>query len=418
MSSTVIEKPAVEPRRTSSATTTQLQHATKEASGNPVVTALNKLGLYLFQKEAKRVEHNVLLCPAAVTASLMVAQACAQGDTHRQMVDLLVNEGGELDHLEEAVTSALKALEKDKANAESALLYRLFVSRHVELNKGCEDLLASQLGCSVDRVSFHTSSHEDIAFAVNGSFADGSPLVGEVLPTAAVDTTTNLLMASAFHFRGLLEPPFTRNPEPRAFKTSLTTEEMMEFESSAGTFMYGEIGDPVSAKVLELPYRGGAVSLLFLLPDKVRQIKDLLDQLSPAFLDKVAGCLKTKKVHVEIPHARIESRYPLNTTLINSGVKLAFLPTADFTQLVSDGEVHLNNLLHKSTLVLDEGLPAATRPFDELSEEERQKVTTAAPVGPGDVQFELTRPFIFVLRSTGDGGILLLGVVRDLKKMK
>ncbi|KAL1448744.1 hypothetical protein MTO96_028176 [Rhipicephalus appendiculatus] len=372
MSSTLLHKPAAEPRRTASGTKTQLQHATREASGKPAVTAINKLGLALFQREAGRVEHNVLLCPAAVTASLMVAQACAQGDTHRQMVDLLVNEGGELDHLEEGVTATLKALEKDKADAEAALVYRLFVSRHVELNKGCEDLLNSQLGCPVDRVSFHTSSQEDIAFAVNGSFADGSPLIGE----------------------GLLEPPFRRNAEPRAFKTSLTTEEMMEFESCLGTFMYGEMADPV------------------------RQIRDLLEHLTQPFLARVAGCLKPKKVHVEMPHARIESRYPLNTTLINSGVKLAFLPTADFTQLVSDGEVHMNNLVHKSTLVLDEGLAAATRPFDELSDEERDRVTSAAPVGPGDVQFELTRPFVLVLRSTRDGRILLLGVVRDLKQMK
>uniref|UniRef100_A0A131YQY1 Serpin B n=1 Tax=Rhipicephalus appendiculatus TaxID=34631 RepID=A0A131YQY1_RHIAP len=418
MSSTLLHKPAAEPRRTASGTKTQLQHATREASGKPAVTAINKLGLALFQREAGRVEHNVLLCPAAVTASLMVAQACAQGDTHRQMVDLLVNEGGELDHLEEGVTATLKALEKDKADAEAALVYRLFVSRHVELNKGCEDLLNSQLGCPVDRVSFHTSSQEDIAFAVNGSFADGSPLIGEVLPTAAVDTKTNLLVISAFHFRGLLEPPFRRNAEPRAFKTSLTTEEMMEFESCLGTFMYGEMADPVPTKVLELPYRGGSVSLLLLLPDKVRQIRDLLEHLTQPFLARVAGCLKPKKVHVEMPHARIESRYPLNTTLINSGVKLAFLPTADFTQLVSDGEVHMNNLVHKSTLVLDEGLAAATRPFDELSDEERDRVTSAAPVGPGDVQFELTRPFVLVLRSTRDGRILLLGVVRDLKQMK
>ncbi|KAH8028448.1 hypothetical protein HPB51_016899 [Rhipicephalus microplus] len=418
MSSTALHRPAAGPRRSHSATRTQLQHPTRETSGNPAITALNKLGLALFRREAGRVEHNVLLCPAAVTASLMAAQASAQGDTHRQLFNLLVQEGGELDHLEEAVTAALKALEKDKANAEAALVYRLFVSRQVELNKGCEDLLKSQLGCSVERLSFHTSSQEDIAFAVNRSFADGSPLIGEVLPTAAVDTKTNLLLISAFHFRGLLEPPFRRNAEPRPFKTSLTAEELMEFQSSVGNFMYGEMTDPVSTKVLQLPYRGGTASLLLLLPDKVRQTKDLLDHITQPFLARATGCLKPRKVHVEIPHARIESRYPLITTLINSGVKLAFLPTADFSQLVTNGEVHVNNLLHKSTLVLDEGLAAATRPFEQLSEDERDRVATSEPVAPGDVQFELTRPFVLVLRGTADGAILLLGVVRDLKKMK
>ncbi|XP_049267121.1 ovalbumin-like [Rhipicephalus sanguineus] len=323
MSSTVIEKPAVEPRRTTSDTTTQLQHATKEASGNPVVTALNKLGLYLFQKAAEHLDHNVLLCPAAVTASLLTTLGCAEAETHLQFLELLVKEGGKLEHLQAAVFAVFDTLEKDKANAEAALIYRMFVSRHVMLNETCEELLKTQLRCCVDRVSFHTSTPEDIAYAVNGSFADGSPLIGEVLAPEAVDITTNLLVASAFHYRGILEPPFTRNTEARSFKPTVTTEVSLEFEQGAGSFMYGEIGDTVSTKVLELPYRGGAVSLLLLLPDRARLLKDLLAQLTPAFLARVAGCLKPKKVHVKFPHATIEARYD-NVTSVGPSWYITF----------------------------------------------------------------------------------------------
>ncbi|KAH8028449.1 hypothetical protein HPB51_016900 [Rhipicephalus microplus] len=351
-------------------------------------------------------------------------------------------------------------------------------------------MLKTQLRCRADRVSFRSSTPDDIAYAVNGSFADGSPLIGEVLAPQAVDTTASLLVASAFHYRGLREPPFTCSPEELSFKPTATTQVSLEFQQGAGSFMYGEIGNTEATKVLELPYRGGAVSLLLLLPDRARLLKDLIVQLTPAFLSRVAGCLKPKRVRVEMPHAKIEAsfgspefqpaiiyrfvhdpgntpsvgvsgnqerdsaglsscrrvhsynnstvkhfhkgirqtrrrrpirfrcnvtscRYTLNTTLIRAGVKQAFMPSADFTHLVPNGGVRLGDLLHKATLVLDEGRPAATD-----KEQQDAVATSAATLGPDDVEFELTRPFIFVLRNTSDGCILLLGVVRDLKKMQ
>ncbi|KAL3193290.1 hypothetical protein MRX96_046807 [Rhipicephalus microplus] len=413
MSSTVLNKPAAEPKKTSSTAKPKQPRATGEASGNPAVTALNKLGLSIFQQAAEHLDHNVLLCPAAVTASLLTTLGCAEAETHLQFLELMVKEGGKLEHLQAAVFGVFEALEKDKANAEAALIYRMFVSRHLELSAECEEMLKTQLRCCADRVSFRSSTPEDIAYAVNGSFADGSPLIGEVLAPQAVDATASLLVASAFHYRGLREPPFTRSPEELSFKPTATTQVSLEFQQGAGSFMYGEIGDTEATKVLELPYRGGAVSLLLLLPDRARLLKDLIVQLTPAFLSRVAGCLKPKRVRVEIPHAKIEARYTLNTTLIRAGVKQAFMPSADFTHLVPNGGVRLGDLLHKATLVLDEGRPAATD-----KEQQDAVATSAAPLGPDDVEFELTRPFIFVLRNTSDGCILLLGVVRDLKKMQ
>ncbi|KAL1448745.1 hypothetical protein MTO96_028177 [Rhipicephalus appendiculatus] len=397
MSSTVLGKPAAGPKQTSSTAKSQQPQATREATSNPAVTALNKLGLSLFQQAAQHLDHNVLLCPAAVTASLLTTLGCAETETHLQFLELLVKEGGQA-----------------RAPA-GGRVRRLRRPREGQGQRRSRPHLQTQLRCCVDRVSFHTSSPEDIAYAVNGSFADGSPLIGEVLTPQAVDTTTNLLVASAFHYRGLLEPPFRRSPEELSFKPTATTQVSLEFAQGAGSFMYGEIGDTEATKVLELPYRGGAVSLLLLLPDRARLLKDLMDQLTPAFLARVDGCLKPKKVRVEIPQAKIEARYTLNMALIHAGVKQAFMPSADFTYLVPGGGVRLGDLLHKATLVLDEGRPAAT---DKPSDEEQDAAATSAPVGPDDVEFELTRPFIFVLRNTSDGCILLLGVVRDLKRMQ
>ncbi|XP_070378192.1 iripin-3-like [Dermacentor albipictus] len=420
MSSTALGQPPVGPKKTESGTRVQQQQATKDAAGGTAaVQALNNLGLALFHQVADQLDsQNVLLCPAAVAASLLASQACAVGETRQQLVELLAKKGGKLELLQAAALAAFEALDGDKANAQAALAYRMFVSHSLDVSQACEEQLSSQLRCAVHRVVFHASSADEVADAVNSAFVDGSPLIGQVLAPDAVDPTTKMIVASAFHYRGLLEPPFQRNPAERSFKPSLTTEVLLEFERSAGRFMHAEIEDPVAVKVLELPYRGGAASLLFLLPDRARRLNDLRQQLTPAFLAKLSGCLKPKNVRVELPLVRIEAKYSLNTTLIRAGVKQAFMPSADFTKLAPDAEVRLGDLLHKATLVLDEGNPAPTRPVDKLSEEEKLQLAKSPSVLPADVQFELTRPFIFVLRRAADGCILLLGVVRDLKKLQ
>ncbi|XP_037576630.1 ovalbumin-related protein X [Dermacentor silvarum] len=418
MSSTALGQPAAEPKNTMSGPRVQTQlQATRARLATRDLRIAHSAMCVRFAV-ADHLDHNVLLCPAAVAASLLASQACAVGDTHQQLVELLVKAGGKLEHLQEATLNALEAIEGDTANAEAALAYRMFVSRNLEVSEDCEQQLKSQLRCAVDRVSFHASSPEEVAEEVNGAFADGNPLIGEVLAPDAVDPAAKMVVASAFHYRGLLEPPFTRNPAKRRFRLRQDTYEILEFERSAGRFMHAEIEDPVATKVLELPYRGGTASLLLLLPDRSRRLNDLRAKLTPAFLAKLSGCLKPRDVRVEMPLVRIETRYSLNRTLIHAGVKQAFMPSAAFTNLVPAAEVRLGDLLHKATLVLDEGGPAPTLPYDKLSKEEKLRVSILPSVRPADVQFELIRPFIFVLRKTDDGCILLVGVVKDLKMLQ
>ncbi|KAK8785668.1 hypothetical protein V5799_007971 [Amblyomma americanum] len=338
------------PREAGSATRVQ-QRGAKQAPESPAVQALNKLGLTLFQ----------LRC----------------------------------------------AIEPPNDTGRNGR--RLVVSRNLEVNESCEQLLMSQLRCSVDRVAFNASGAEDVADAVNDAFAASSPLLGKVLAPDAVDPTAKLLLASAFYFRGVLEPPFQRCAEKRAFKPNLSTSVELEYVGGTGSFLYAEVEEPVAAKALELPYRAGSVSLLLLVPDRSPRLKDLRAQLTPAFLAKLHALLRRRTVRVELPLTKAEARYTLNTTLFRTGVRQAFMPGAEFNGLVPTGEVRVGDFLHKATLVLDEGRPAD----DDAAP--RQASSTAAQQ-PADVELALTRPFLFVLRRSGDGCILLVGVVRELKE--
>lgn len=190
--------------------------------------------------------------------------------------------------------------------------------------------------------------------------------------------------------------------EKRVFTPNLSTRIEVDTIYSTGNFLHGELEDP-PAKVLELPYRNRDTSLLILLPDRVPKIKDLKAKLSPPFLKTVIGSLSKKAVRVELPKTTVESQMVLNTHLFKMAVRQAFMHSAEFNNLVPAGGVRLSNIVHKAVIVFDEGVPTGGRPPAPPKE-----IKT-------DVDFVVTRPFIFVLRRPSDEHVLLLGVVRDIK---
>lgn len=387
---------------------------TREAPNNTAVQVLNKFGLAMFQQVAANLTQNVLLSPAAVASSLLTAHACANGDTMNELGAMIGSAAGKQEALKDALHALFDIIDRDMARTDNVLVSKLFVSRHLEINEDCRALVASQMRCDVDRVAFHASSPEEVADVVNASFDNCSPLIGQVLAPETVDPAAKIVLASAFYYRGLAEPRFERCAEPRSFTPNLSTKLELDYVCNTGPFLYAEIEEPVAAKALELFYHDS--SLLLLMPERAARIKDLRTHVTPALLSSLAGQLKPKTVRVELPFTRIESRYTLNTTLFKAGVKTAFMSDAEFTNLVPLGEARLNDVLHKAALVIDEGLQAATIPTPQKGAPPPPQPTSASK--PFDVEFALTKPFVFVLRRFSDGRIMLAGVVHELKKQK
>ncbi|XP_077538155.1 uncharacterized protein LOC144150186 [Haemaphysalis longicornis] len=151
------------------------------------------------------------------------------------------------------------------------------------------------------------------------------------------------------------------------------------------------------------------------MPERPAMMRELRTHVTQALLAALAAQLKPKTVRVELPLTRIESRCTLNTTLFKAGVKTAFMSDAEFTTLVPAGGARLNDVLHKTALVLDEGLPVPTIPAPTGGPPASKPSCANKPC---DAEFALTKPFVLVLRRFSDGRIMLVGVVHELKKLQ
>jgi serine protease inhibitor len=167
---------------------------------------------------------------------------------------------------------------------------------------------------------------------------------------------------------------------------------------------------------LELPYKGGEVSMLVLLPRSADGLEALEKKLTSENLAAWVGKLRQRSVHVYLPKFKVETEYDLGKTLQGMGMVRAFIDprAADGAQF--DGmtesqdpaqKLYIGKVLHKAFVEVNEKgteAAAATAVMMPLAE--------AAPASvPFTPTFRADRPFMFLVRDRQSGSILFLGRV-------
>jgi serine protease inhibitor len=169
--------------------------------------------------------------------------------------------------------------------------------------------------------------------------------------------------------------------------------------------------------VLELPYKGGEVSMVVLLPRSADGLAALEKKLTAEGLAAWVGKLRQRAVHVYLPKFKVETQYDLGQALQGLGMVRAFKDprAADGAQFDGMSEsqdpaqkLYVSKVLHKA--------------FVEVSEKETEAAAATAvmmampksarpPSVPFTPTFRADRPFLFLVRDRQSGSVLFLGRV-------
>jgi serpin B len=154
-------------------------------------------------------------------------------------------------------------------------------------------------------------------------------------------------------------------------------------------------------QILELPYTGGDLSMLVLLPSQVNGLGKLEASLTLENLNRWSRVLRAHEVQVFLPKFKIEFPMKLNETLKAMGMQDAFECTADFSGLDGSKLLFIKAVLHKAFVeVNEEGTEAAAA---------TAVVVKARSMGPPPAVFRADHPFVFLIRENLTGNILFLG---------
>ena len=273
---------------------------------------------------------NLFFSPYSISTCLAMTHAGARAETEKQMGQALHFEEsqrqlhssfGELQRqLSEA--SIQNGIELDIANA-------LWTQKNPPLLPAFLQITKSEYQANVSQADFRTGAEEARDKINRWVSQKTKEKIQNILPPGSLNDLTRLVLANAIYFKGLWSRQFEKaETSNQPFHVSTARQVEVPLMHHFDEVRYTEDAD---FQAVELPYKGGGLSMVILLPRQVDACSKLEDRLTPALLSLSLGGMKKQKVEIFLPRFKLESSFELNDTLAKMGMADAFGPKADFS---------------------------------------------------------------------------------------
>ncbi|HNT43194.1 MAG TPA: serpin family protein [Syntrophorhabdaceae bacterium] len=338
-------------------------------------------------------EGNLFFSPYSISSAMGMTYAGARGETAAQMKTTLHF------RLEQAsLNSGFRSLNKILYENARSSGQRLSIANALVLTgDSVSDAYRNMLTTYYDAAIFRGGLEE-----INGwvkTKTEGK--IDRILEQLSANSVCVIL--NAIYFKGVWESQFDKKLTfDGPFRLPGGIDVKTSFMHRKAEFKLLEEKD---FQVLSLPYKGGTLSMVVLLPKTVDGLARLEDAL---YAEDLKGWLarldkqRNQKVSVYLPKFKLETKYDLVAPFQKMGMKDAFSPAADFSGTGwRKGDLWIGQIKHRAFVeVNEEGTEAAAATAVEM-------VTKSAP--PRELVFRADHPFMFLIRDNETGTILFIG---------
>jgi serpin B len=377
-----------------------------------VAQANNAFAFDLFQQLSKNNSGNIFFSPYSADTALEMALQGAKGVTAMQMIQALDLPSADI---AQAGIAALYQLFQPDANAGYTLstANRLWVNQNFPLLQSFIDSSQSIFGAGPQTVDF--SDPTAAANTINTWVSQQTNgKIQNLVPAGDLGPLTALVITNAIYFKGNWASPFepymTQQAAFQIASTEAATAEMMQ---QTGGFDYYQQTGPDGFQALDMPYQGGDLDMLVILPTTY-DLDQFQSTLTAGLFSQITSNLTMNDVNVHLPQFEMDETYHLIPALQNMGIQTAFTPDADFSGMFEpqfNTSYSIGDVIQKTHIQVDEtGTEAAAATAIII----RAQIT-AIEVGPPPVPilFDANHPFIFAIRDAATNTILFLGQVTD-----
>lgn len=232
-----------------------------------------------------------------------------------------------------------------------------------------------------------------------------------------------LVLLNAVYFKGKWQTQFpkartertkrggkTGGPMPETFAPTGGKPFKLKLMSVNDKFPYAE---RPGWKAVRLPYKGGRLALIAVLPDEGTNLATFREKLdAPMWADLRAG-LRPRDGLVAIPKFKFEQTYDMIPPMKRLGMKLGFdRSKSDFSGISKPRsaaeELYISKIVQKTFVAVDEEGTEAAAVTAVVG-----AVRGAAMRREEPFRFVAKRPFLFAIEEIASGTILFLGEVHD-----
>ncbi|MBN2360613.1 MAG: serpin family protein [Deltaproteobacteria bacterium] len=360
----------------------------------------NAFALDLYGKLAKE-PGNLFFSPYSISSAFAMTWAGARGATAKEMAKVL--HFGKPD----AVHAGFDALNKEllgpaKPGYQLSLANKLFVQNGFKLLAPFTAITRDRYGAPIELVQF---GPESTRLKINTWVEDQTgKRIKDLIPPGVLTADTAMVLVNAIYFKGTWIQEFDRDAtKPAPFFAGGKTFDVPTMNGKKKA-RYGERDN---VQVLELPYQGGDVTMLVLLPRAKDGLAALEKKLDAKAFEEYVATLQPTEVNVHLPRFRLEQTLVLPDTLKAMGMKKAFVGgQADFSGMDGTRQLYISAAFHKAFVeVNEEGTEAAAATAVVMGR--------SASVEPPKPDFRADHPFMFALRDSKSGSVLFVGRVAD-----
>ncbi|HTR43383.1 MAG TPA: serpin family protein [Pseudomonadales bacterium] len=392
--------------------------AAPSATEQDVVAGNTAFAINLYHQLPAR-EGNLFFSPYSISTALAMTYGGARGQTAKQMAQAL-----QFTVPDDQLNAGFGALHKELNQVQHAGKIQLSVANSLWPQSGFEfsrtylDLCRDYYGTDIFPLDY-AGHAEDSRQAINRWVEDNTNhKIVDLLGPGSVDGA-RLVLVNAIYFKGKWAKEFKADAtQDEPFYASPTVSVTAPLMHQTDEFGYAEFP---GVQVLELPYAGGDLSMLVLLPSGTNSAGSInaIAELEPRATNYDLGQLEAKltpenlalwttklprqKVEVFLPKFTATSEFSLGGMLGAMGMTDAFDPNkADFSGMDGRKDLYISKVVHKAFVdVNEEGTEAAAATGVIMT-------LSAALPAPTPV-FRADHPFLFLIRDNSTGSILFLG---------
>jgi len=369
----------------------------------------NAFGFDLYQR-LRQTPGNLVISPASVTTALTMAWGGAQGTTVEQMRKVL-HLNGRADEVMATSGQLSRLLQDPSRPVVFRIANQLFVEKTYKLEPDYVARTRASFGAPIELLDFKKSP-ERARVHIN-EWVEGKTAhrIKGLVPPHGVGPSSRLVLVNAIYFLGDWNLPFERYAtRPAPFFLTASEKKDVPTMNQENQLRIGQ-KDGVTA--VEIPYKGGEMSMLLLVPDVIGGLSAVEKTLDANKLEALTSVMKAEVIWLSLPKFEVNpgESLALGEDLKALGMPLAFdLQQADFTGIA-------NPPSRNDRLVLGEVFHQAFVRVDEKGTEAAAATAGGMPTGANAENLprlvKVDRPFLFLIRDNASGLVLFLGRVSD-----
>jgi serpin B len=271
------------------------------------------------------------------------------------------------------------------------------------------DVLAASYGAGVNLVDF-AGAPERARVTINDWVSDQTARkIPELLPKDSLDSSVRFVLTNAVYFNAAWAAQFQREATQDGTFTladGSTAELPLMHEGLSTRYAEG-----TGWKATELPYSGGEVSMLLVLPEvgTFDAFRAGFDPKQLADIDAALAAESPEPVVVTLPRFEVRTPLSLADTLTALGMPTAFTSGADLSGIDGEHDLSIGDVIHQAYAKVDEEGTEAAAATAVIG------VGSSAPTEPPPEpkHFDARQPFLFGIRDQATGALLFLGQISD-----